>query len=239
VQPELRRALVLGGTGAVGREVLRGLAAAGVPTAFVYHRSGERAAALAAELGQRAFAVDLRRPKALRGLCRELEADGFSPTHLIHCAAASRAVELAGLDDDAFDEVLAINARSFFVACQELIPAMARRGAGHLVAVGALDRVQSLPVPVHFAASQGMLSSMCMALAKEVGAKGVFVNMVALGLLESGLSREISPQILDDYRKFSALRRPGRPQEAARVILWLALENSYMNGKVVAANGGI
>jgi 3-oxoacyl-[acyl-carrier protein] reductase len=125
------------------------------------------------------------------------------------------------------------------VACQELIPAMARAGEGHIVVVGALDRTQSLPLPVHFAASQGMLSAMCMALAKEVGGQGIRVNMVAVGLLDGGLSREISRQSVEDYKTFSALRRVGQPREVARAILWLALENGYMNGKVVPANGGI
>jgi 3-oxoacyl-[acyl-carrier protein] reductase len=84
-----------------------------------------------------------------------------------------------------------------------------------------------------------MLSAMTMALAKELGPSGIRVNMVALGILDSGLSRELNPKLVADYKTFSALRRLGTPAEAAKAILWLALENTYMNGKVLSVNGGI
>jgi 3-oxoacyl-[acyl-carrier protein] reductase len=84
-----------------------------------------------------------------------------------------------------------------------------------------------------------MLSGMTMALGKELGPRGVRINMVALGLLEGGLSRQIAPALVADYKTFSALRRLGQPDEAARVILWLALENTYVNGKVLSVNGGL
>ena len=105
--------------------------------------------------------------------------------------------------------------------------------------VGALDRAQSLPLPVHFAGTQGMLAAMAMALAKELGPAGVRVNVVALGALTEGISRTLSPRALADYQSLSAFRRLGEPAEAARAIVWLALENRYMSGKVLAANGGI
>jgi 3-oxoacyl-[acyl-carrier protein] reductase len=78
-----------------------------------------------------------------------------------------------------------------------------------------------------------------MALAKELGPGGVRANVVSLGMLEEGLSREVDPKLMADYKSFSALRRLGTPAEAAKAILWLALENTYVNGRVVAVNGGI
>jgi NAD(P)-dependent dehydrogenase (short-subunit alcohol dehydrogenase family) len=235
-----RRALVLGGTGTVGAAVLRGLRAADVPAVFTYHRSADKARALAAELGHEAVAVNLAEPGAIRALAARLDAEDRAPTHLIHCAAVSKSAPLAEITDADWEAVHAVNARSAFVACQALAGPMARRQGGHIVLVGALDRAQSLPLPVHFAASQGMLSAMTMALAKELGPSGILVNMVALGVLEGeGISRQLDPRLHADYRTFSALRRPGTPDEAARAILWVALENSYMTGKVVPVNGGI
>lgn len=233
------RALVFGGTGAVGSEVLRGLARANVATAFTYHRSRDAALALAAELSATPLRVDLREPAAVRELIRGLDREGCGPDVFIHCAGVSRAARLAEVTDEDWEVASAVNCRSAFVACQELAPILARRGEGHIVLIGAMDRSQSLPMPVHFAATQGMLAAMTMALAKELGPSGTRVNMVALGVLDRGISRDLDPKLLADYQSFSALRRVGTPQEAARAILWLALQNRYMSGQVLAVNGGI
>ena len=82
-----------------------------------------------------------------------------------------------------------------------------------------------------------------LAVAKEEtslgGAASVVQNLVALGVLSAGISEGLAAARRRDYEKFSALRRAGTPDEAARVIAWLALENSYIQGKVIAVNGGI
>jgi NAD(P)-dependent dehydrogenase (short-subunit alcohol dehydrogenase family) len=232
------QALVFGGTGAVGGAVLAGLARAGIPTVFTYHRSEAKAQALAAEHSQRAVAIDLADANAIRRLIRDLGRDGAVPDVFIHCAAVTRYLSLEDISEADWREAHLVNGYSAFVACQELAPKLAGREA-HIVLVGAMDRVQSISLPVHFAASQGMLSAMTMTLAKELGPRGIRVNMVALGLLEAGLSRGIAPKLVADFKAFSALRRLGKPEEAARAILWLALENTYMNGEVVPVNGGL
>ncbi len=232
-----RRALVLGGTGAVGSAVLNALARAGVPTTFTYHRSAERARALAAELGQTPLAIDLADAVALR---RALGALPEPPDIVIHCAAKSYGtISFDALDDEMWREVFAVNCQSAHIAAQVLSPHMAALKRGHFVFTGALDRTQSLPLPPCFAASQGALGAMTMALAKELGPSGVRVNLVALGLLEDGLSRDIGEELVKDFANFSALRRRGTAAEVAKLIVWLALENTYVSGKVLSVNGGI
>jgi NAD(P)-dependent dehydrogenase (short-subunit alcohol dehydrogenase family) len=234
-----RTALVFGGTGTVGREIVRGLVAAGVRVAFTYARAGARAQALAGELDACAYPVDLAHPEPIRALFARLDADGVAPDLFIHAAAQSRAARLAETSDGDWARILAVNAGSAFVAAQELAPRMARTGGGDIVLLGGLDRAQSVPAPVAYAASQGALSAMTMALAKELGPSGIRVNMLAVGILGEGLSRDLDPKLLADYKSFSALRRTGTAAEVAAVALWLALENSYMTGKVVTANGGL
>ncbi|UQA63367.1 SDR family NAD(P)-dependent oxidoreductase [Polyangium aurulentum] len=234
-----RRALVLGGTGAVGSEVLRALARAGVPTTFTYHAAKEKAQALATELDQRARPLDLLDSKGLSQLAAALEAEGETPDVLVHCAAVLRGGPIDGASDEDWDATMNVNGRSAFVACREFGRQMAARGGGDIVLTGALDRSQSLPVPPLFAASQGLLAALAMAVAKDLGPQGVRVNVVALGLLDSGLSLGLDPKLRADYQSFSALRRLGSPAEAAKTIAWLALSNSYINGKVVSVNGGI
>jgi 3-oxoacyl-[acyl-carrier protein] reductase len=227
-----RRALVLGGSGAVGGAVLAELARRGVPAAFSYHRGEERARALAAEHGHEAFRVDLADAAATRAA---LDAQP-TPQVVIHAAAVSGALPLEEIDLATYQQAMAVNVQSAFLVAQWV----ASRGAPcDIVLVGGLDRTQSLPLPVHFAATQGALSALVMALAHELGPRGIRVNQVALGVLDGGLSQGLATRRRRDYETFSALRRAGKPAEAAKVIAWLALENTFIQGKVIAVNGGI
>jgi 3-oxoacyl-[acyl-carrier protein] reductase len=234
-----RRALVLGGTGAVGSEVLRALAKAGVPATFTYCKAEEKARALATETGQRARPLDLLDPSGLSRLAAALEAEGEEPDVVVHAAAVLCGGHIEAASDEDWETTMNVNGRSAFALCREFGRRMAARGGGDIVLTSALDRSQSLPMPPLFAASQGLVAALAMAAAKDLGPRGVRVNVVALGLLESGLSLGLDPKLREDYKAFSALRRLGSPAEAAKTIAWLALGNSYINGKVVSVNGGI
>lgn len=242
--PARRTALVFGGSGAVGSEIVRGLASRGVPTLFTYGRGRDRAEALAAEVDARAFGVELAAPAQIQALFRSLDEEGLTPDVFFHAAARPSPRLLAEVTAEDWTASLAVNVTSAFVAAQELALRLRRRpegaaGGGDLVFLGGLDRTQSVPAPIPFAASQGALSAMTMALGKELGPDGIRVNMLAIGILDAGLSRDMDPERLADYRTFSALRRIGTPAEVARVALWLGLENTYMTGRVVTANGGL
>ena len=228
----MRRALVLGGTGAVGSAVLKELARRGVAASFSFHTAADKARMLALEYGHDAFAVDLADPIATR---RAL--DALPPTDVaIHCAAMTAALAVDEVTPEIWQRTMAVNVHSAHVVAQWLA---ACGSPAELVLVGGLDRAQSLPLPVHFAATQGALSALVMALGHELGPRQLRVNLVALGVLAAGLSKGLATRRRKDYETFSALRRQGTPDEAAKTIAWLALENSFIQGKVISVNGGI
>ncbi len=239
IPPTSASVLVLGGSGAVGQEITKLLTAAGARVVFTFWRRAEVAASLAASTGARAEHIDLRNPAEIRALVARLGSEGFHPTKLIHSAGLPSPVSLAATQDSDFADVLAVNTQAPFVAAHALIPHMIEAGGGDIVLLGALDRTQSLPLPVAFAASQGALPAMAMALGRELGSKGIRANVLAVGLLSSGLSMGLDPALVEDYKNFSAFRRLGDPAEVARVAVWLATQNTYVNGKVISVNGGI
>jgi 3-oxoacyl-[acyl-carrier protein] reductase len=233
----VKRAFVLGGTGVVGRVVVRALHAEGFAVTFSFFQSEPQAHALAKEIDGRAVRVDLTEATALPAALSAL--DGEPPRVAVHCAGTLVSAPLAELSDDQWERSHSINARSAFQLCRGLGPLMAAHGGGEIVIVGGLDRTQSLPIPVAYAASQGMLSALVMAAAKELGPRGVRVNMVALGVLGAGLSTGLPEKVRQDFITYSALRRHGTPEEAAKIIVWLATQNTFVTGKVIAVNGGI
>lgn len=234
---EARRALVLGGSGVVGGAVVRELAARGVTTTFTYHARAAEAEALAAATGASALAVDLREPSTLADRIRVLGDE--APHVLVHAAGLARATRIADLDALELESAHRIGTVSLVLAVQALAPRWIRRGGGALVAVSALAGGQTLPVPVALAATSGATSGLVTAIAKELGPHGVRANAVALGPLERGASEVLPERTRSDYLAFSALRRLGRPEEAARAIAWLALDDRAINGKTVPVQGGI
>jgi 3-oxoacyl-[acyl-carrier protein] reductase len=228
----MRRGLVLGGTGAVGSAVLRELARREVTATFTYRRSADKAAVLAAEYCHHGVQVDLADGAATRACLDALGPVDF----VIHAAAVSAATAIADVSRETWRDTMAINVESAFVACQWVA---ARGTPCDVVFVAGLDRTQSLPLPPHFAATQGAINALAMSAAHELGPKGVRINVVALGVLSAGLSDGLASTRRKDYETFSALRRVGTPDEAAKVIAWLALDNTFIQGKVISVNGGI
>ena len=234
-----RGALVIGGSGTVGRVVVEKLVRAGVPVWFTYHAGEAVAYELAESTRAKALELDATRRGAVGDAFAQVARAGGHVDVLVYAAAVNAKQSFLDLPPEEWERMLAINTSAALAACQEVGRRTDPGGEAHVVLVGALDRTQSLPIPAAFAATQGALGALAMGAAKELGPRGVRVNMVALGPLEQGLSQSLAPEVLEDFRAYSALKRVGTASEAADAIVWLALENSYMNGKVIPVNGGV
>ena len=92
---------------------------------------------------------------------------------------------------------------------------------------------------MHYAASKGALAGMTTAMAKELGESEIRVNMVAPGILDGGMSRDIPAHLLQDYLQHCGLKRVGRLAEVARLVGWLTLHNTYVTGQVVLVDGAL
>jgi 3-oxoacyl-[acyl-carrier protein] reductase len=237
---ERKTAWVFGGTGCVGSAVVRELTARGLECRFSFCQNEAAARTLHEATGAHARQLDASSGEAVRSWVEEGLALSGLPRVVVYAAARSEQAALDAIEPDVWDAALRVNVSAPFFVLQSLARRLAvEKGPLDAVLVGALDRGQSLPLPVHFAATQGALSAVTMALAREVGRLDMRVNQVALGVLEGGLSRMLDAPVIDQYLKFSALRRRGTPAEVARAIAWLALENTYATGRVVPINGGI
>jgi 3-oxoacyl-[acyl-carrier protein] reductase len=241
------RVLVLGGSGALGGATVRLLLRDGARVAFTW-RQGEATAQALRELGAAPVRLDAREPAQVRAAVDEAARALSGLDGLVHAIGVGAPVEDRGrasrhrLEHVAvaeWDELLSVNARSAFLAVQAALPHLRAAGGGNVVFVGSFDARKPMPTPSHYAASKAALQGLTMALGKELGEDRIRVNLVAPGLLEAGLTRTIPAAMRADYEKHCGSKRVGRLDEAAAVIAWLAVENTYVTTQSILVDGGL
>ncbi|MDM5180229.1 SDR family oxidoreductase [Massilia sp. DJPM01] len=232
----MKRVLVLGGSGALGSALLREFKRSGADVVFTYCGNAQAAAAIGEELGFPAYAADFAQADAIEALFDALARDARLPDVVVHCAGVAPLALVGAVTAAAWDAVHAVHGRAALLCAQQ----MEQRGLrGALVLVAALDGLQPVPAPAHYAASQAALWGLTMALAKELGPKGILVNLAVVGVLDGGIAAALDPKLRESYRRYSALGRTGTCIEAARGLRWLALENTYLNGAQFPLTGGL
>ena len=232
-----RRALVTGGSGAIGAAICRRLAADGCEV--VVHANGrlDAAEAVAREIGGRAVAFDVTDGAATRSA---LEA-------LVEEAPIQVLVNSAGIHDDApfpgmsqaqWHRVLDVSLNGFFNVTQPLVMPMARTRWGRIVTLTSVAATLGNRGQANYAAAKGALAAASRTLAREVGSRGVTVNCVSPGVIESPMVAGLFDA--DRISQLIPLNRMGKPEEVAAVVAFLASDAAgYITGQEVPVNGGM
>jgi 3-oxoacyl-[acyl-carrier protein] reductase len=228
-----RVALVTGGSGGIGAAICRALAGEGARVAVGYGRSGERAEAVAAEIGGEAFGANMSDPEAPARLVAEVESRLGPVDVLVANHGLGRVASYQEIDATTFDEMLAINTRAPFLLAQAVLPGMCERGFGRVLLMSSLAAFRGGVVGAHYAASKAALHGMGHYLSKDVAASGVTVNVLAPGFVET----EMLPGAPEELGKTVPIGRVGQPDEVAELAVAM-LSNAYLNNQTVALDGG-
>ena len=241
---QAKRVLVVGGAGGLGTALVRALAGAGHDVVFTYRSSAEAAQALAAELEAahpgRAFAaqpLDLSDRDAVEAFCEGLEEAGFHG--YVHNAGQSADTLAAMLDRDRAEAAMQVNFWSLTRIAKPLVRGMIRARAGRIVAVGSVAALRGNTGNAAYAATKGALIAYCRTLAVESAKRGVTVNVIAPGFIDTGMMAAYAA-----YRtKMESQIPSGRfaaPEEVAALSAFLMGESaSYITGAVLPVDGGL
>jgi len=159
------------------------------------------------------------------------------PDVLVNNAGVTRDGLLALMGRESWERVLATNLGSFYSVTRPVLRGMIRRRSGRIVSVTSISGERGNPGQVNYSASKAGLIGATKALALEVASRGITVNAVAPGFIETDMVAELP---VDKILPLIPMRRVGTPEEVAKVVRFLcSADASYITGEVIRVNGGL
>jgi 3-oxoacyl-[acyl-carrier protein] reductase len=238
-------ALVTGGSRGIGRAVSLRLAAAGARVVVNYAKRADAAAEVVAAIdraGGEAVAIggDVADSDAVRALFSEA-ADRFGPVEiLVNNAGMTRDELLLRMDPEVWDEVIAVNLRSVYLCTRAALRGMLRGRFGRVVSIGSVAGLAGNPGQANYAASKAAIVGFTRSVAKEVGSRGITVNVVAPGFIDTEMTADLAGDARERAVASVAAARFGTADEVASAVAYLCGdEASYINGHVLVVDGGL
>ncbi len=234
-------AIVTGATGGIGGAIARALWTQGASVAITGTRQSVLDA-MAAELGDRCrgFVCDMSSREAVQKLLPAVEAALGPIDILVNNAGITRDNLFVRMTDADWDDVIEVNLTSAFRLTRVALKSMLRRRSGRVISISSVVGVAGNAGQANYAAAKAGLLGMSKSFAKEVARRGITVNCVAPGYIETPMVA-----VFDEARRASAVAevpvdRFGTPEEVAAAVVFLAsAEASYITGHTLHINGGM
>ena len=233
----MRRALVTGGTSPIGEAICRALAREGCAVIVHAHSQAQRAAVLAAEIGGSPAVFDLTDHDATRAAVEALVAPAPIQV-LVHNAGAHEDVPMAAMTEAQWRRVMAVSLDGFFHVTRPLLLPMMGTRNGRIVAMSSVSAIMGNRGQANYAAAKAGLIGAVRALSLECAPRGVTVNAVAPGLIESpAIAAAVTPETV---RQIVPARRLGQAEEVADLVAFLCSDRAaYITGQTISINGGM
>jgi 3-oxoacyl-[acyl-carrier protein] reductase len=242
---ENKVAVVTGAARGIGRAIAERLAGGGAALALcdvLAEEVDEAAATLAQEYDTRArgYAVDVADAEAVNNFVAEVVREFGSLDVLVNNAGIARDGLLIRMSDDDFDRVLKVNLYGAFYFCRAGGRVMAKQRSGKIINISSVIGVMGNPGQANYAAAKGGLIALTKTVAKELAGRGVNVNAVAPGFIETEMTASLPDEVKTEYKKLIPAARFGAPADVAEVVAFLASDASaYLTGQLIFVDGGM
>jgi 3-oxoacyl-[acyl-carrier protein] reductase len=233
-------ALVTGGSRGIGAAICRELGRAGARVAVNYRSGREGAEEVAAEIGGVAAQGDVADSGESQALIERVEAELGDLDILVNNAGITRDTLIARMSDEDWELVLDTNLRGAFNTSRAVARKMLRRRSGVIVNLTSVVALHGNPGQANYAASKAGIVGLTKALARELGVRGVRVNAVAPGYIDTALTDVLSEEIRGRILANTPLGRLGEPEDVAGAVRFLCSdEAAFVTGEVLLVDGGL
>ncbi|MEO7327362.1 MAG: 3-oxoacyl-ACP reductase family protein [Minicystis sp.] len=242
---EGKRCVVTGGSRGLGLAIARAFARHGARVAFTYASNDDDAREAAAQV--RESGVD---PLVIKGSVADAAQVKAAVTQivtafggvdvLVNNAGLMQVLPISLLEEADWDQTMSVNVKGAYLWSRAVLKSMIRNRGGSILSIGNFATGRIVESPVHYAASKAALTGFTEALAREVGRYAIRVNLLAPGLLDTGMSLGLPQHRQREYLQQCALGRLGRADEIAEAAAFLVSDdNSFMTGAKLVLDGGL
>ena len=228
----------------IGRAIAQALATEGARVA-VASRTEANAAAVAREIceagGQAiAIACDVTDASAIEAMVARVLGEWGRLDVLVNNAGITRDNLMLRMKDDDWDAVLDTNLKGAFLCSRAVLKPMLRQKGGRIINISSIRGVTGAPGQANYAAAKAGIFGLTKSLAQEVASRGILVNSVAPGFIETAMTDGLADEVKKSFFENIPLQRYGSPEEIARVVVFLAGDDAtYITGQVINVDGGL
>jgi 3-oxoacyl-[acyl-carrier protein] reductase len=237
-------ALVTGASRGIGRAIALALAGAGARVIGT-STTADGAAALQAELASHGYngrgaVLDVADEGSIGALVGELEQTGEMPTILVNNAGITRDMLLLRMKPEDWQQVLLTNLTAVFRLSKAVLRRMMRERRGRIINIASIVALTGNPGQANYAAAKAGMLGFTKSLAREIASRGITVNAVAPGFIETDMTRSMSEAQRTQLAAQVPMERLGTPQDVAAAVLFLASPGAaYITGETLHVNGGM
>ena len=235
-----RVAVITGGTRGIGRAISMALKDAGYKVAATYAGNEEAAQRFKSDTGIPVFKFDVADFNACAEGVKAIEAELGGPVDvLVNNAGITRDATMHRMRADQWNDVIRTNLDSCFNMARAVIEGMRGRGFGRIVNISSINGQAGQIGQTNYAAAKAGMLGFTKALAQEGASRGVTVNAVAPGYVETEMVRAVPANVLEQIVARIPVGRLGQPEEIARAVMFLvADESGFITGSTLSINGG-
>jgi acetoacetyl-CoA reductase len=234
-----RVAVVTGGTRGIGAAISEDLHKAGYKVAATYHGNDKAAEEFTVRTGVAHYKFDVGDFAACRQGLDKITKELGPADVLINNAGITRDAFLHKMTQEQWNEVIHTNLNSVFNMSRLVIEGMRARGFGRIINISSINGQAGQVGQTNYSAAKAAIIGFTKALALESAAKGITVNAIAPGYIDTDMVRAVPPEVLEKIVAKIPVRHLGKPEDIARMVLFLAAdEASYMTGATFTLNGG-